>query len=88
MMCLLFPNTIADVGMEALCAKKDEELAAQMSELKALQKKMEKLKLAHKMEVQELNLRVQQEMYLANNVTSSAPTSRVTKTAVRTKRKK
>ncbi len=73
--------------MEALCTKKDDEVAAQMSELKALQKKMEKLKLAHRMEVQELNVRVQQELYMANNVSSSAP-SRVTKTAVRTKKKK
>lgn len=79
---------IGTIGMEALCVKKDDELAAQTSELTALQKKMDKLKLAHRMEVQELNIRVQQEMYMKSNVGSSAPGGRVIKTAVRKKTKK
>ncbi|XP_064382027.1 spermatogenesis-associated protein 24-like [Halichondria panicea] len=71
-------------ALEALCARKDEELSAQRSELKTFHKKMEQLKLAHKMEVQELNIRLQQEIYMADNVGSSRTS---TKTTLRTKRK-
>ncbi len=46
---------------------------------------MEQLKLAHKMEVQELNIRLQQEMYMADNVGSGKTST--TKTTVRTKKK-
>lgn len=76
---------LTTTALEALCARKDEELSAQRSELKTFHKKMEQLKLAHKMEVQELNIRLQQEMYMADNVGSGKTST--TKTTVRTKKK-
>ena len=78
------------LALETLCAKKDEEFACQNEELKALCGKMEQLQLAHKLEVQELNIRLQQEMYMASNL-GSAATSRINertaKTGTRAKRK-
>lgn len=55
-------------ALETLCAKKDEEVAAKTHENGQLRVAIEELKLAHKLDVQELNVRLQQEVYMANKL--------------------
>ncbi|XP_065883042.1 spermatogenesis-associated protein 24-like [Dysidea avara] len=52
-------------ALEALCNKKDEEIAHAKSMIKSLEKKMERLKAEHKLEKEELTVRMQQEVYMA-----------------------
>jgi len=48
-----------------LCNKKDEEMAHAKATIKNLEKKMERLKAEHKLEKEELTVRMQQEVYMA-----------------------
>ena len=52
-------------ALEALCNKKDEEIAHAKATIKSLEKKMERLKAEHKLEKEELTVRMQQEVYMA-----------------------
>jgi len=52
-------------ALEALCNKKDEEIANAKVTIKSLEKKVERLKTEHKLEKEELTVRMQQEVYMA-----------------------
>ena len=52
-------------ALEALCAQKDEEIAAKDKMIQELQQKVKELELTHKQRLQELTIRTQQEIYIA-----------------------
>ena len=54
-------------GLETLCAKKDEKITKLEVQVQELTKQLKELKQAHKMDLQEANVRAQQELYLANH---------------------
>ena len=51
--------------MEAVCNKKDEETAQANAVIKSLEKKVQKLTEEHKLEKEELTVRMKQEVYMA-----------------------
>ena len=58
-------------ALETLCAKKDEELASKSKQVETLQRKIRQMKSVHKQEMEELQLKVQQELYVAQTMTKS-----------------
>ena len=55
-------------ALETLCTRKDEELASKEAEIIKLRQQMKKAEEAHKRELQELNIRMQQEVYMASKL--------------------
>ena len=55
-------------ALETLCKRKEEELQTKSNQL---QEKMRHTQIAHKLEVQELNVKLQQEMYMAHKLSSN-----------------
>lgn len=53
--------------------KKDEELMSKNEEIQRLERKLQEMKRTHKRTVQELDVRIQQEMYLARELSYSEP---------------
>ena len=53
------------VALEALCNKKDEELAQANATVNNLEKKVQRLIAEHKLEKEELVVRMKQEVYMA-----------------------
>ena len=51
--------------------KKDEELASKSKQIETLERKIRKLKATHKREIEELQLQVQQELYVAQTMNKS-----------------
>ena len=51
--------------------KKDEELASKSKQIETLQRKIRQMKAGHKREMEELQLKVQQELYVAQTMTKS-----------------
>lgn len=93
---LCYSKILTNTALETLCTKKDEELAAKTHELQQLQKRMEEIQLAHKLDLQELNIRLQQEMYISSKLEGEGSTGdpltrpsnkHETKAISRTKRK-
>ena len=52
--------------MEALCQQREDELTRKDTELKRLHKKISAMKIAHKREIEELELSMKQQIYLAS----------------------
>lgn len=53
-------------GLEALCQQREDELTRKDTELKRLHKKISTMKIAHKRELEELELSMKQQIYLAS----------------------
>jgi len=51
--------------LEAVCNKKDEEIAHSNAVIKSLEKKIQRLAAEHKLEKEELMVRMKQEVYMA-----------------------
>ena len=58
-------------ALEMLCAKKDEELASKNRQIETLQRKMRHMRETHKQELEELQLKIQQELYVAQTLNNS-----------------
>lgn len=52
-------------ALEALCSRKDGELACKDEMIAKLQQKLNELELSHRREIQELKVQMQQEVYMA-----------------------
>ena len=55
-------------ALEVLCTKKDEELASKEMEIGKLKQRMKGSEEAHRRELEELNIRMQQEVYMAKKL--------------------
>ncbi len=62
---VLLYTFISYIALETLNRSKDESIARLEVQVQELTQRMKDMKRAHKMELQELNVRMQQEIYLA-----------------------
>ena len=59
---------IAPAALEVLCSQKDEELAGKGRQLEQLQRQLARLGAAHRQQVEEMSVRMQQEVYIAKQL--------------------
>ena len=64
---------LPSIAFEALCARKDEELDDKDKLIQELQHKLKVAEVGHRQELQELNVRMQQEAYMARKLGQSKP---------------
>lgn len=55
-------------GLEALCKQREEELLVKEKEIRTLRSKQASLREAHCRELQELRVKMQQEVYMAKSL--------------------
>lgn len=57
-------NSVTPTALEAVCNKKDEEIAHANALIKNLEKKVQRLIAEHKLEEEEMMVRMKQEIYM------------------------
>lgn len=72
MICFIASGTIIFIpflpGLETLCKQKDEELLAKEKMIQTLRDRQASLREAHYHELQELRVKMQQEVYMAKSL--------------------
>lgn len=68
-MCSWYTKQLSSIttGLEALCKQKEEEILSQKKSIKKLHSKLLSVQERHKIELQQLKIEMQQELYMARN---------------------